>query len=104
MKMPLNVYWAYGLRIHAELDCPELPPHSQKAGNPDVTVRLLPPVSGVLEPLEDGYYEVRPGTFRLAVPGVAQYRVEEGCRIFIEPLPDCTRRSKNRPRCAALAA
>jgi hypothetical protein len=23
--MSLNAYWAYGLRIHAELDCPELP-------------------------------------------------------------------------------
>jgi hypothetical protein len=86
--MLLNAYWAYGLRIDAELECPELPPHSQKTGNPDVTVRLLPPVSGALEPLENGYYEVRPGLFRLAVPGVAQYRVEEGCRIFIEPLLD----------------
>jgi hypothetical protein len=86
--MCLNAYWAYGLRIHAELDCPELPPHSQESGNPDVTIRLLPAAPAALESLENGYYEVKPGIFRLVVPGVAQYRVEEGRRIFIAPIPD----------------
>ena len=86
--MSLNAYWAYGLRIHAELACPELPSLSQEAGDPDVTIRLLPSAENALESLENGYYEVQPGIFRLAVPGVAQYRVEEGSRIFIEPLPD----------------
>ena len=86
--MSLNAYWAYGLRIHAELACPELPFLPLEAGNPDVTIRLLPSAEDALESLENGYYEVQPGIFRLVVPGVAQYRVEEGSRIFIEPLPD----------------
>jgi hypothetical protein len=63
-------------------------PSSRRGGNPDVTIRLLPPAANALESLENGYYEVQPGIFRLAVPGVAQYRVEEGRRIFIAPLPD----------------
>jgi hypothetical protein len=87
LKMPLKAYWAYGLCIHAELDCPELPPHSQNAGDPDVTIRLLPPAPPASEALANGYYEVRPGSFRLAVPGVAQYLVEDGRRILIEPIP-----------------
>jgi hypothetical protein len=40
------------------------------------------------ESLANGYYEVRPGLFRLDVPGVARYRVEEGSRVFIEPRPN----------------
>jgi hypothetical protein len=83
--MSVNAYWAYGLRIHAEIVCPELPPDPQPGGIPDVTIRLLPPVPGVSESLENGYYEVRPGIFRLAVSRVAQYVVEAGSRISIEP-------------------
>ena len=86
--MPLNQYWAYGLRIQADMDCPELPSVSVEMGNPDVTIRLLPPAANALESLENGYYEVQPEVFRLAVPGVALYRVEDGRRIFITPLPD----------------
>jgi hypothetical protein len=85
-KMTINAYWAYGIRIHAEIVCPELLPHPQPIGNPDVTIRLLPPVDRVAENLENGYFEVRPGLFRLAVPGVAQYLVEEGTRISVEPV------------------
>ena len=86
--MPLNAYWAYGLRIHANLECPELWPHPQESGNPDVTIHLLPPSEEVQESPENGLYEVQPGIFRLSVPGVAQYRVEEGRRIVIQPLAD----------------
>lgn len=86
--MPPNAYWAYGLRIHAELDCPELPRYPQKAGNPDVTIQLLPAAQPASEAPANGYYEIRPSSFRLTVPGVAQYRVEEGRRIIIEPFPD----------------
>jgi hypothetical protein len=86
--MAVNAYWAYGLRIHAELVCPELPPHPQQTGNPDVTIEILPPAMPASEAPANGCYEVQPGSFRLTVPGVAHYRVEEGRRIFIEPLPD----------------
>ena len=86
--MSLQAYWAYGLCIHAELDCPELPPHTGMSGSPNVTIRLLPTVSAASDIHENLACEVQPGIFRLAVPGVARYRVEEGCRIFIEPLLD----------------
>jgi hypothetical protein len=86
--MSLKGYWAYDLRIHAELECPELPSLPIEAGDPDVTVRLLPSSVNALQSFENGFYEVHPGIFSLAVSGVAQYRVEEGRRIFITPLPD----------------
>jgi hypothetical protein len=83
--MSINAYWAYGLRIDTEIDCPELPVDPQPTGSPDVTIRLLPPVPTVADNLENGYFEVQPGIFRLAVPRVAQYRVEGGSRISVEP-------------------
>jgi len=86
--MHLNAYWAYGLRIHAEMDCPELPAHPQADGDPDVTIRILAPSAEAMETLQNGYYEVQPGVFRLAVPGVARYRVEGGHLILVEPAPD----------------
>jgi hypothetical protein len=84
--MSLNAYWAYGLSIHTDLVCPELPRHPHPVHDPDVTIILLPQEAGALRPLPDHSYEVQPGCFRLDVPGVARYRVEEGRRIFIEPL------------------
>ena len=84
--MSLYAYWAYGLRIHAEIACPELMPHPQPTGNPDVTIHLLPPVHTLSESLENGYFEVKPGLFRLAVQEVGQYRIENGSHIYVEPL------------------
>jgi hypothetical protein len=88
--MSLNAYWAYGLSIHADLVCPELPLHPRPSATPDVIIRLLAPVSDISTTLDSGYFEVRPGVFRLAIPGVGQFRVEEGKRIFIEPLADAS--------------
>lgn len=85
--MTVNAYWAYGLRIHAELDCPELPPHPEQTGDPDVMIELIPQATPTSEAPEKTWYEVEPGSFRLTVPGAANYRVEEGMRIVIEPLP-----------------
>jgi hypothetical protein len=84
--MSNNAYSVYGLRVHAEIACPELPFHPQPDGNPDVTIRLLPTLPSTSESDESGCYEVRPGVFRLVVKGVGRYLVEEGSRISIEPL------------------
>jgi len=86
--MSLHTYWAYGLCIHADLDCPELPPYTGNSGSPDVTIHLLPALPTASDIPENRACEVQPGIFRLTVPGVARYRVEEGSRIIIEPLPD----------------
>lgn len=88
--MVVNAYWAYGLSIHADLLCPELPPHPRPASVPDVTIRLLDRNAPALCPLSDRRFEVRPGHFRLDVPGVARYSVEDGERILIEPMADST--------------
>ncbi len=84
--MSLNKYYAHGLHIQSEIDCPELPLDPQPNGTPDVTIRMLTPVPGISESLENGYYDVKPGVFRLAVRGVGQYLVEEGSRVSIEPV------------------
>lgn len=84
--MPYNSYRAYGLRIDAEISCPELQPDTHPIGDPDVTVRLLPPVESIPENVNDSFYQVHPGVFRMAVPGVAQYVVEQGRHISIKPL------------------
>jgi hypothetical protein len=84
----ITAYRAYGLSIHTELACPELSPLALEVGKPDLTIRLLQPAAATEETLANGYYEVLPGLFRLDVPGVARYRVEDGSRIFIEPRPD----------------
>jgi hypothetical protein len=90
LKMSLNAYCAYGLSIHTDLVCPELPLHPHPVHDPDVTITLLPQEAGTLCPLPDRSYEVQPGCFLLDVPGVARYRVEEGKRIFIEPLANAS--------------
>jgi hypothetical protein len=84
--MSLNAYQAYGLSIHTDLVCPELPSYPHPIHDPDVTITLLPPQSDTLRPLLDHTYEVQPGRFQLDVPGVARYRVEDGQRIWIQPL------------------
>lgn len=88
--MSVNAYWAYGLSIHADLLCPELPPHPHPASDPDVTIRLLNRMATALRPMPDRHYEVQPGHFRLDVPGVARYSVEDGKHILIEPMADST--------------
>lgn len=88
--MSFNAYWAYGLRIHSEIVCPELLLHSHPEGAPDVVIRLLAPIASLSSSLENGYYEVRPGLFRMSVSGIAQYTVEEGRRITVEPLAGAT--------------
>ncbi len=85
--MTYNAYRAYGLSIHAEFACLEMPAHPNPAQDADVTIRLLTDGQCTLGPLPDHHFAVSPGKFRLDVPGVARYSVEEGKRISIEPLP-----------------
>lgn len=84
----MNTYWAYGLSIHTDLICPELPPHPQPMRVPDVTIGLVTSESGELSPLLNRFYDIQAGRFRLDVPGVARYSVEDGTRILIQPSPD----------------
>lgn len=84
--MPKNAYSVYGLHIHSEIACPELSLDPGPARNPDVTIRLLPAVSGGEQFPAESDYEVRPGLFHLAVKGVGRYRVEQGIRITVEPV------------------
>jgi len=88
--MSVYSYWAYGLRIDAEIMCPELPPASPNMGEADVVIHLLPGLSKILETQDNLSYEVLPGLFNLVVKDVGKYRVEEGKHIFIEPFADAS--------------
>jgi hypothetical protein len=84
--MPPYTYWAYGLSIQSDIDCPELPRETRPSVEPDLAIQLLPEVDFVGDSLENGYFEVGPSLFRLAIPGVGNYAVEDGRRISIQPL------------------
>ena len=86
--MALKGYSAYGLRIHTDLECPELRALPVEMEHPDVTIHLLPPSTEDWETLGTGGYEVQPRVFRMLVPDVAQYTVEDGRRILITPFPN----------------
>ena len=86
--MSVNSYWAYGLNIQSDLMCPELLSHPHPTSAPDVTISLAAPESLEFTSLGGRRYDVRPGRFRLEVPGVARYSVEDGKWILIEPLPE----------------
>ena len=83
--MALHSYMAYGLRIQSEIPCPELAPARDFSDASDVIIRLLPTVPHDPEPTKEGYFQVQPGVFRLTIPRVARYLIEEGTHIFIEP-------------------
>ena len=83
-----HAYRAYGLSIHSDIQCPELAPHPDPAQIPDVNIRVLAHGSCEFNALENGRYQVQPGRFRLDVPGVARYCVQEGKRILVETCAD----------------
>src|SRR3954447_12953196 len=93
--MSLNVYSAYGLTIRTNMPCPELLLHPHPQQEPDVIIRLLGNTPHSICPSPEGAFEVLPGHFRLHIPGVARYSVDEGKRILIEPFagssPDAVR-------------
>jgi len=88
--MSLNAYRAYGLSIHTDLICPELPRHPHPIHDPDVTITLLPRQEDTYYLLADCRCEVQPDCCQVDVAGVARYRVEEGQRILIQPVPDAS--------------
>ena len=84
--MTMHAYRAYGLRIHANIDCPALPQDPHPSDEPDVVISLSENGSSPSSPLQGGGYTVQPGQFHLHVPEVARYSVEQGKRIVIEPI------------------
>ena len=83
----LYYYYAFGLNIESEIECPLL-----MAGNgaaPDLNVRLGP-VPHELEQVQvrESVYQIGAGRFLLDIDLVARYLVSDGCEIMVEPHPD----------------
>ncbi len=86
-----HAHRGYGLRIESELALPELPAAAPADAPADVLVRF-----GAVEaegPADGSARRVgpilwaRPGALWLQVPGVGGFRVEDGCRITVDPQP-----------------
>lgn len=87
-------YDAFGLRIAAAIDLPVLSPCRDRTGPADVDIRLGPVPPLPAEPVFQGpFFQLgADGTARFAVPGVAAFLVEGGCRITVAPAPGASPR------------
>lgn len=82
----MNFYYAYGLQFESDLFCPELQPVSDPNAVPDVNIRMIPEEVDAPESDDgDPEFHVEAGRFRLTIPRIARYDVEQGKRIFIRP-------------------
>jgi hypothetical protein len=84
-KKPYS-YYAYGLNIESEIECPLL---TAGSSTPDVIIRL----GAVPHELEQAqkrkaFYEIGDGVLLLKVDKVARFLVSDGKEIIIDPLPD----------------
>lgn len=77
----------FGWRVQSALPLPELLPWQGDARAPDVVIELgaVPPVDPRLPCLVPGL-EIRPDGVRLAIPAVAEYWVEAGRRVIVQPI------------------
>lgn len=103
----MNYLYA-GLRLASEIPLPELTPCRFEGITVDVTIRYAEIVDAVPEPRQLGVaYRAAVDEFLLEVPGVASYRVVQGCSIEIQPVcsadPDAVRLILLGPVMAAMA-
>jgi hypothetical protein len=80
-------YWAYGLKVGSQLQFPELLPLQND--NPcDLTIAWgsIPVIDKTLHGFHSESYDITPTQYRIAIRDVANYFVDEGKRIIIEPV------------------
>ena len=83
--MPYD-YYAFGLNIESEIECPDLMPGD--GSTPEVVVRLGS-VPSELDNAEDEnqFFQVDAGHFLLTIDQVARYLISGGCEITVDPFP-----------------
>jgi hypothetical protein len=79
--------WFYansGMSIASEIHLPEWSQCEEalQAGNPEVTIRLLP-----AHPVNAGPPLISPNRFDLPMPGIGHLHVRDGCEIHVTPAP-----------------
>ena len=84
-----SVHTAYGLRFRSRLDwLPVNRADDRRAGfDVDVTVGTVPPGLGQ-EAYSCPRYDALPGRLLYRTRTIANYLIEEGCRISVQPKPD----------------
>ena len=82
----LYQYYAFGLNIESEIECPRLV--TGEGSTPDLVVRLGP-VPLELEQAQEpaSWYQISGSRFLLKVDQIARYLISEGCEIVVEPHP-----------------
>ncbi len=89
MTEPTFAYFAYGLSIASDLECPELQPSDGSA--PDVRVRFGPVPEQLESPKAQGVlYQVSPDRYLLTIEKIARFLVCNGNEIVIERAPEAT--------------
>jgi hypothetical protein len=84
-------YYAFGLKIESEIECPPLMAGDGSA--PAVIVRLGSVPHELEQAQEQGsHYQISAGRFLLNIDQVARYLVSDGCEIVIEPHPEAAAR------------
>ena len=78
----LHQYFAYGLNIHSEIECPEL--LAGENSLPDVTVHYGAVPKHLEQVKAQGkFYEIAPNTFLLNIDGTLRFLVSDGEEIII---------------------
>jgi len=89
MAKPPFAYFAYGLRITSDLECPEL--QAGDSTTPDVRVRFGAVPEQLESPKAQGVlYQVSPDRYLLTIEKIARFLVCNGNEIVIERAPEAT--------------
>ncbi len=79
-------YYAFGLNIESEIECPDLMPGD--GSTPALVVRLgLVPSELDNAEEENKFFQVNAGHFLLKIDQVARFLISGGCEIMVDPFP-----------------
>lgn len=82
----MNDYHIFGWRLRSALPLPDLRLWWGDAREPDIVVEIGPvPLPDPDQPGFSPAVQIGPGGVRLAIPGVADYWVEAGHRVIVQP-------------------
>jgi hypothetical protein len=83
----MNDYGLFGWRVRSALPLPDLLPWRGDAGDPDLAVEIgtVPPLDPE-QPVFSPAVQILPAGVRVTIPAVADYWVEAGRRVIIQPV------------------
>ena len=84
-------YITHGLHIVSELACPDLKLIRDDLSEPDIVIRFGEVPDRLVDCIyDDGFSQIKPGTYLLTLDGIAKFLVSDGRDIIIQPAVGCT--------------